>query len=275
MSETFSNQSENCFKEAVCIDAQRIYDSCGDKDCIEDLTVRFNPTSQQIIDNATNIRIRDVDIITVYTNLEPVPFHKGFYSVDMTFFFDICLDVFTSPASIPSMTNGLAIFNKKVVLYGSEGDVKIFTSDCTQDELDNQCSPTRNLPRAIVQVAEPVALSAKIKEKKKCCCQCCRIPDNIVRRYGSFCDDGVGNNEVVVTIGLFTIVQIERNVQMLIPAYDFCIPEKECVTTADNPCEMFSRIDFPINEFFPPNATDLNDDNRVSCRCKHKNQNNE
>lgn len=270
MSDIFNSQSDNCFKEAVCIDAQRIYDSCGDKDCIEDLSVRFSPDSQQIIDNATNIRIRDVDIITVYINLEPVPFHKGFYSVDMTFFFDICFDVFTSPASVPCMVNGLAIFNKKVVLYGSEGDVKIFTSDYTQDESDTQCSPTKNLPRAIVQVAEPVALSAKIKEKKKCCCQCCRIPENIIRRYGSLSDDSMGENEVAVTIGLFTIVQIERNVQILIPAYDFCIPEKECVTTADNPCEMFSRIDFPINEFFPPNATDISDDNRPSCCCKHK-----
>lgn len=55
-----------------------------------------------------------------------------------------------------------------------------------------------------------------------------------------------------VTLGLFTIVQIVRNVQMLIPAYDFCIPEKECTTTSDNPCEMFRRIEFPTDEFFPP-----------------------
>lgn len=54
---------------------------------------------------------------------------------------------------------------------------------------------------------------------------------------------------VYATIGIFTIVQIERNVQMLIPAYDFCIPEKECVTTSDNPCEMFNRLEFPTNEF--------------------------
>ena len=29
----------SCFKEAVCINAQRIYDSCSDKDCLEDLQV--------------------------------------------------------------------------------------------------------------------------------------------------------------------------------------------------------------------------------------------
>lgn len=27
------NLSNNCFKEAVCVDAGRVYDSCCDKDC--------------------------------------------------------------------------------------------------------------------------------------------------------------------------------------------------------------------------------------------------
>ena len=36
--ETMNQESPNygCFKEAVCIDASRVYDSCGDKDCHED-----------------------------------------------------------------------------------------------------------------------------------------------------------------------------------------------------------------------------------------------
>ena len=56
-------------------------------------------------------------------------------------------------------------------------------------------------------------------------------------------------------IGLFIIVQIVRNVQMLIPTYDFCIPEKECTaSSSDSPCDVFSRIDFPTDEFFPPKA---------------------
>ena len=59
------------------------------------------------------------------------------------------------------------------------------------------------------------------------------------------------------SIGLFIIVQMVRNVQMLIPAYDFCVPEKECVASSDNPCELFRRIDFPTSEFFPPKSTDL------------------
>ena len=102
-----NNCSQNGgFNETVCIDAQRVYDSCGDKDCLEDLEVYFTPPTQNIIDKATNVRLRDVEVITVLLDLEPVPFHKGFYSVDMTFFFDVCLDVFMQPAAVPVTVSG-------------------------------------------------------------------------------------------------------------------------------------------------------------------------
>ena len=118
---------------------------------------------------------------------------------------------------------------------------------------------------AAIQVAEPIGLAAKLCDGCNCCEPCCRIPDCICRRYGGkFATTGCGK-VVYVTIGIFTIVQIERNVQTLIPAYDFCIPEKECTPTADTPCEMFSRIDFPTNEFFPPKVNDSGEDHCGCC----------
>ena len=80
-------------KESICIDAQRIYDSCGDKDCLSDLRVYFTEQSQSVIDGAVSVRIKSADVITVYSTLEQVPFHRGFYSVDMTFFFDVAIDI--------------------------------------------------------------------------------------------------------------------------------------------------------------------------------------
>ena len=50
-----------CFKEAVCIDAGRVYDSCCDRDCLEDLRVylreyqKKNNASKQTIDNIRRI----------------------------------------------------------------------------------------------------------------------------------------------------------------------------------------------------------------------------
>lgn len=256
-------ENRECFKEAVCIDAMRIYDSCSDKDCVEDIRVLF-PTAQQLeVDSATNVRVKDVSVITVYLDLQPIPFNKGFYSVDMTFFFDVSLDLFGGPTAAPVAVNGVSIFNKKVILYGSEGNVKMFSSDDSAETVGVQDS--RVMPKATVQVAAPVALSARLCDRPLCACeQYCRIPDSISQLYGGEFETGVQQNNVYVTIGLFIIVQIVRNVQMLVPAYDFCIPEKECVSSSDNPCELFRRIDFPTEEFFPPKATDLGN----GCGCK-------
>ena len=59
----------------------------------------------------------------VYVDLEPVPFHKGFYAVDMTFFFNVGLDVFQAPAApqllctaFLSLTNGLCCMEAKAAL---------------------------------------------------------------------------------------------------------------------------------------------------------------
>ena len=124
---------------------------------------------------------------------------------------------------------------------------------------------------AAVQVADPVILSARLIEpcdrcKCDCCCCgcCCNIPECICNRYGGgFCDDE-DNKIVLVTLGIFTIVQLVRNVQMLVPVYDYCMPCKECCPTTDNPCDLFKKMCFPVNEFFPPT-----EDGRGGC-CEKK-----
>ncbi|HIU31548.1 MAG TPA: hypothetical protein IAB66_05245 [Candidatus Caccousia avistercoris] len=189
----------------------------------------------------------------MYLDLEPVPFNKGFYSVDMTFFFDVSLDIFSAPVSASVVVSGVSIFNKKVILYGGEGNVKSFSSDNICETFDASCNKV--LPRASVQVAQPIGLAACLKDCCMPCDVCFRIPEGLTQRYGGPFDASCTRG-VYITLGLFTIVQIVRNVQMLIPTYDFCIPEKECAcASTDNPCEMFSRIEFPTSEFFPPKAS--------------------
>ena len=148
------------FKEAVCIDAQRVYDSCSDKDCIEDIRVLFPAARQSLVDSATNVRVREVNVITVYIDLQPIPFNKGFYSVDMTFFFDVCLDLFGGTASCPVPINGVAIFNKKVVLYGSEGNVKLFTSGCSMDDVQAGCASIPPAAASLIAASPRASASA-------------------------------------------------------------------------------------------------------------------
>ena len=260
--------------DPVCIDAQRIYDSCGDKDCLTDLRVYFTSAAQEQIDNCVNVRIRDCDVMTVLIDIEPVPFHRGFYSVDMTYFFEVVLDCFTSPGSSPVQVSGMCISDKKVILYGSEGSVKVFSSELSCDDYDSQNIPAKNLPVATVQVARPIALSATLTSKHRPHPIPCKIPGFIANRIGGDMVEN-GENDVYVTIGVFSIVQIERSVQMLIPSYDFCIPGKKCTATSDSPCDMFERLDFPTNEFFPPNVGDLTGDESSPCgSCSPRSQEN-
>ena len=241
---------ENC-SEAVCIDAMRIYDSCTDKDCLEDIRVYFTQPAQEAINAASGVRIRDAQVLYVGLDLQPIPFNRGFYSVDMTFYFHVTLDVYAAQPGGCSMVSGVSVFNKKVILFGSEGSVKMFSSST----VDGCSQPGRTMPKATVQVAEPIALSAKLCE---CPPQyfepCGRIPEGVCEQFGGEFLTGPQQRTVYATIGLFTIVQIIRSVQMMVPAYDFCMPERECVPCSDNPCELFSRIEFPTSEFFPPKA---------------------
>lgn len=271
MAENTTNEANRNCNEPVCIDARRVYDSCGDKDCLSDMPVFFTEEGQALIDSAVNIRLRDADVLNVLLDIEPVPFHRGFYSIDLTYFFEVTLDVFTSPMTTPTPVNGLCISNKKVILYGSEGNVRIFSSDLSNDEYDTQNTPARSLPTANVQVAQPIPLAASLKARGNCQCLPCKVPASITKRLGGNITPN-GERAVVATLGVFSIVQLSRNVQMLIPAYDFCVPEKRCVSSTDSPCEMFSRLDFPTDEFFPPNVCDNGGDNG-GCGCCNEQEN--
>ncbi|MGN1051383.1 MAG: hypothetical protein ACI4QE_03685, partial [Acutalibacteraceae bacterium] len=128
-SEQEENQVQNTPPESVCIDAQRVYDSCGDKDCLKDMKLYFLGCDKEAVESATGVKLCDADVVTVHTTLEKVPFHRGFYSVNMTYYFDLALELVSCPGNPPARVHGLGIFEKKVILYGSEGNVKIFTSD--------------------------------------------------------------------------------------------------------------------------------------------------
>lgn len=261
--QNFDTSDRQC-REPVCIDAKRVYDSCGDKDCLSELPVFLTEASQELIDNAVNVRLRDADVLNVLIDTEPVPFHRGFYSIDITYFFLVSLDVFSTPSTTPDTVSGVCISNKKVILYGSEGNVRVFSSEYTNDEYDIQNMPTTTMPIANVQVAQPIALAATMQQKCPVHRVPRRIPDAVLTRIGGSVTDG-GSKVVLATLGVFSIVQLMRNVQMLIPSYDFCIPEKSCTFSDDSPCEMFSRLEFPTDEFFPPNVSEAGGD--CGCGC--------
>ena len=257
-----------CFKDAVCVDTGRVYDSCCDRDCLEDLRVVFSIDGQSRINNACNIRARSAEILDVVIDVEPVTFNRGFFAIDMIFYFKITFDVYSSPTAQPDTVVGLSSFEKKVILFGSEGSAKIFSSDYLPNESDDQLPMKANLPKAYVQAVDPVILSTRSCTVCPPACACTHhVPQCIAHTVGGDLDVAFedGKRIVLVTLGLFTVVQLTRQVQMLIPVYDFCMPEKECPSTTDNPCELFRRIKFPTDEFFPPRVLECEDDHKANC----------
>lgn len=245
----------NMFKEAVCINADRIYDSSSVKDCVRDLRVYFTDRDQPLVDRAVSVKCKDVEVVNVHLSVEEVPFNKGFYSVDMTFFFVVTLSIIDAPLCDPKTVTGVAIHQKKVILYGSEGNVKTFAS-----HEGSGCAYRRddNAPKALLQVVDPICLSARIVDCPNHNDVLCDLPACVCSRFSGDFNGVAGSKSIDVTLGLFTIVQLQRTVQIMIPAYDFCVPDKECQNANDDPCALFQKIQFPTDEFFPPKLTELN-----------------
>ena len=151
-------------REAVCVHTKKIYDSCRDKDCIEDL--RFYPQMQyaDVISRAMSVKGGSARLLHVYVDVEPVSFNRGFYTVDMRFFYHVSLQAYLSNP-IPVTVEGLCVFDKRTILFGSEGNAKIFSSEMRVGEPDIQRLQRSNLPMAVVEAVDPIVLDARIVDR--------------------------------------------------------------------------------------------------------------
>jgi len=146
--------SSACVREAVCIHTKKIYSSCRDKDCVEDLRVFPTRTSQGYIENAFSIRPKSAELLYAGVNVEEITFNRGYYTVDVTYFYRVTGECVPNAKTV----TGLCVFNKRVILFGSEGSVKVYTSD---GEITTQADQ----PVGVVEAVDPIALSMQITEK--------------------------------------------------------------------------------------------------------------
>ena len=159
-------------RESVCIHTRKIFDSCRDKDCVEDL--RFYPTASamELLSGCQMVRGGTAELLYVYTDVEPVTFNRGFYSIDMRFFYRVTLQVGTGTPRCAG-AEGLCVFDKRCILFGSEGSAKIFSSDTVIDELDIPGRMRTNLPTAVVEAVDPIVLDTRVDDGcKPRCCEC-------------------------------------------------------------------------------------------------------
>lgn len=229
-----------------------------------------------IIDKAVSVKARKAELLWVYIDVEPVAFNRGCYTVDVKFFYKIYGEAYCGVGR-PQDICGLCTYDKRAILFGSEGSARIFSSHYVPGDPDVQTSEKTNMPTAVVETVDPICLSFKLVEphhKCGCCCDLNEVPEAICRLFD---DDIVLNcdnsKKLYVTLGQFSIIRLERDIQLLMPAYDICMPEKECNcgNDSDDPCAVFDRFSFPVEEFFPPKCDMLADNCFMdSCGCHDK-----
>ena len=247
-------------RDTVLIETNRVLDSCRDRDCYENVRVYLTDFGNEIIEHVSSVRAKHSCISWTNITVDPVQFNRGFYTVNMRFFVKLIFEACIAPGRSQEF-EGIAILEKKVILYGSESNVNIFRSSATSDYCtvpeSTQCAG--NTPTVVVEAVDPIILSAKIVEKLEpnCCCLCCDIPESVVCGLnGTITDASFGNNNrryLLVSLGLFSVIRMVRPGQYLISATEYNVPDKECVEGEDNdPCGLFRTMDFPISEFNPP-----------------------
>ena len=121
---------------------------------------------------------------------------------------------------------------------------------------------------SIVEVLDPMVLASKVKEAAHCGCEAgtVQVPECIRELFEDPLVLSGGQRQLLVTLGQFSIIRLERDAQLVVPVLDYAIPCKECCDnpgSSEDPCEMFSRIPFPAQQFSPRNCDRQEDD----CDC--------
>ena len=270
--------SSSACGESVIIDTSHVFDSCRDRDCFENVAVFLTPDGQELIERTTNIRVVSATIIASNITVDPVKFNRGFYEVSVRFYLKLELEACVCLGR-PSGFFGLAVVEKSVILYGSEGNVNVFKSNngiksfCDRPNL---CESTSNLPTAVVEVVDPIVLDVSVRECR-CqnlfrCCSCRDVPEQVLGCLSDNFDFNEDGRHLVVSLGFFSVIRIERPAQYLINATEYSVPNKECFSTDDastSPCEVFRNMEFPITEFQPVSLRNIeNPGSRNSgCSC--------
>lgn len=243
-------------RQAMSIHTRKITDSCRDKDCIEGLRVYLTQSSQSILDSTASVRVRCADLLSAYIDVEPVAFDRNHYCIDVTFYYRILADAVIG-STRPAALCGLAVFTKRAVLCGEDSRAHIFTSDTRLCSADGPTHRTANRPTAVVEVLDPMVLSSRVQDTCERSQQevTAQIPEAIRKLFDEDLVLSLDRRRLFVTLGQFSIIRLERDAQLVVPWLNYAIPTRECCDSpgycAEDPCEMFSRIPFPAQQFAP------------------------
>ncbi len=248
----YSNNSCNDY-DAIPVKVNKVFDSCSDKECITGVQVTLETA---LSEDVTIVKPRCITVADACITVDPIPFNKGFYSVDITFTFNIELATYVTACGTPTLITGTAVASKSCILYGGETNSRTFSSDGSVIGTNGECCNIVNPPTALVQAVSPLVLESRIAT---ICTGCeCGNTETCTSERG-----------ILLTIGLFYVVELVRPVTVMVPTLAYTIPKKECCNETGNPCEIFNRIKFPVEDFNPVNDTNTSYNFGCGCGCNN------
>jgi len=244
-------------KDSVCIETNRILDSCRDRDCFENVRVYLTGFGNDIIARTGAVRARDAEIVWTSIGVDPIQFNRGFYSVSVRYYIRLVFEACVGKGRAQEF-DGMAVVDKNVILYGGESSVSVFRSTPNDSGFCSLPEPgrcQRNCPIAVTEVVDPVVLGVKVTDEKSCCCFCtcsdADIPQPVTSCLSAeLCKDDSGERVLSVSLGIFSVIRLVRTAQFIITASEYAVPDKECFEPCENdPCSVFKKMAFPVDEF--------------------------
>ena len=264
--------ASNAPRETVAIDTMRILDSCRDRDCYEDVRVYLTPCGQELIDRTATVRTVSAKIIGTSISVDEVPFNRGFFRVSVRFYIRLKNEACVCAGTSRDF-NALAVAEKSVVLYGGEASTTVFRSAVSEGFCGTvfasegvACAPT-----AVVEAVAPIVLASRVVCPDSCntscgcgcSCDCknsysgCELGETLPAEICAYFPEGLIRtpgeeaNRYLVSIGIFSVIRLERPAQLLVSAAEYAVPDKECGPACEEeaPCCLFRSMAFPTNAF--------------------------
>ncbi|MCL2574808.1 MAG: hypothetical protein FWE33_00085 [Defluviitaleaceae bacterium] len=223
--------------------AMKIYDSCRSRDCLAQPEIgAARELDGRIIvapEGAQSAIMEDLRVHSINVmRKEPSPFREGYW--DMEIQFVLCYNLrFVGRDGMPlGEIPAMSTYTSRCSLFGSVAqEVALFT-----DLMGNSHTMLGGGAPFIMVEAKAIPLSAEIRRHRH-------------RHHGDNPpSEGFGEHHrhIFPTIGLFSIVKLYRMVSLMVESRGFVIPPPCKHIMPPNPCDFFSKLDFPLDAFSPP-----------------------
>ncbi len=110
--------------------------------------------SQELLERSSSVKPRRAELLWVDIDVQPVDFNRGFFHVDVRYYYKVFAEISAGCGRMQDIC-GLAYFDKRTILYGSEGTARIFTSQAGAPNA--QTIERTNKPEAVVEPFVPLS----------------------------------------------------------------------------------------------------------------------